>query len=425
MTKSFFSRLIKLIFVFNILLIPFASCDKTSGGEEPFPPEEEPGDSPEEPSDESETNEYINLTQKESDMANCYVIYEPGYYEFKADNQFNLGEGLPVPPQINPTDAKLIWQTQKDAIGKVEFAEENGEKYIRFRADKTGFNALLACTDSHGTILWSWHIWMPIEEITGVTTDTGYEVMNMNLGALNNTPGNALSYGLLYQWGRKDPFPAAATLTGDTSTIGAPLYDIANNAVRIQNSSWYNTDNNNLAYAIANPTVCLSNYSQYSQTRDWLAYGESDDTLWSTKKTCYDPSPAGWKVADPEVFKNFTTTGNYSWYLPDFNVADVNNDGQIDLDDYNYGWFFNVSSGTSLYFPAAARYDGSYAMLMGSVSGVWGNYWSNSTYPNIQGGALCCLSFQVKDQNGKDMVTVSPSAGSSRADAFSIRCVRE
>ena len=372
-------------------------------------------------------------------LANCYIVQSPGLYKFKADNMFNQGEGLPVPPEISPDSATLIWQTVPSSVSSVEIISEKGETYIQFEIKEARGNVLLAALDEDGNIEWSWHIWMPEENIESMRTATGYDVMTMNLGAMNNKPGDAASYGMLYQWGRKDPFPAAGTLTGDTQTVSAPMYDIENNEVTISNSSWYNTNDNTLEYAIAHPTVCLSNYSQYSTNRDWLK--ESQDNLWgnpngdlkdnknefinSGKKTCYDPSPLGWRVAPADAFSNLTTTGGYAWTLEDFNVKDTNGDGKIDLTDYYYGWTFNVSPENALYFPAAARFDGSYAMLMGSVSGLWGSYWSNSPYSGMKGGAFCALSFQVKDQSGKEAIAVSPSGGASRADAYSVRCIRD
>lgn len=381
-----------------------------------------------------------DLSAKE--MANCYIVQEEGEYRFKADNRFNLGEGLPVPPEIHPVDARLIWQTVKGSIRSVEFEEGSPIPYIKFDVARASGNALIAALDKDGNIVWSWHIWMPENEVGSVHTSTGYDLMTMNLGAINNTAGDPGAYGMLYQWGRKDPFPAAATLTGTTATVSAPMYDIDGNPVTLKNSSWYNTNDNNLEYSIANPTVVLSNYSQYSKCRDWLADGSSDDTLWGNpygyerdttsdsylnkgRKTCYDPSPAGWRVAPADAFRDFTSSGGYAWDFADFNLADTNKDGNIDILDYNYGWEFNVNSDTTLYFPAAARFDGSYAMLMGSMSGLWGNYWSNSPHSSMAGGAFCNLSFSVKDQNGIDFISISPAAASSRADAFSIRCIRD
>ena len=376
------------------------------------------------------------------DLANCYIVTAPGSYKFLADNQFNLGEGLPVPPQISPADASLLWQTVKGSISSVELINEGDKSYVKFHVEKAEGNAVIAVLNEKNEIEWSWHIWMPLEGIYSVTTDSGYEVMNMNLGALNNTAGDAGSYGMLYQWGRKDPFPASATLTGNTTTVSAPMYDIEGKRVAITNSDWYSNENNNLAYSISHPTVCLSNNAQFSVSRDWLETSLSDDSLWgnptgyvrdpqtkeyteSGKKTCYDPSPAGWRVPPCGVFRHFTTSGGYAWDFSDFNIYDINKDNKTDIDDFEYGWWFMASGKSPLYFPAASRFDGSYAMLMGSMSGLWGNYWSNSPYPGITGGAMSALSFQVKDMYGNDMVTVSPAGGGSRADAYSIRCVKD
>lgn len=375
-------------------------------------------------------------------MANCYIVQSEGEYKFKADNQFNLGAGLPVPPEIHPVGAGLIWQSGPDLISDIALTEEDGTPYIEFEVLNARGNALIAALDDEGEIVWSWHIWMPESEITAIPTATGYEIMNLNLGALNDHAGDAESYGMLYQWGRKDPFPASATLTGDQTTLSAPVYDIENAPLAFSNSSWGSMADNTIEYSVAHPLTVLSNYSQFATSRDWLKASLSDDSLWGNpegdyrdsetnlfpnkgRKTCYDPSPAGWRVPPADVFRNFTTTGGYAWDFVDFNVKDVNGDGIIDLNDYNYGWVFNVSDKAASYFPAAARFDGSFAMLMGSMSGLWGNYWSNAPYSGMAGGAFSALSFQIKSQTGQEMITASPSAGASRADAFSIRCIRE
>lgn len=403
---------------------------------DPTDPDEGPVVCP--PAEPEPEEKSIDLSADE--MANCYIVQEPGVYRFRADNQFNLGAGLPVPPEIHPDSAKLVWQTVKSSITSVNLIETAGEPFIKFEVAEASGNAVIAAVDSSGKIVWSWHIWMPEAEVGSVATSTGYDVMTLNLGAVNNTPGDALSYGMLYQWGRKDPFPAAATLTGDVNTLSAPMYDIDNEPVLLTNSSWFSNTNNNIAYSIENPTVCLSNYSQYAVSRDWLA--KSDDTLWGNpkgynpdggenkfpnkgQKTCYDPSPAGWRVAPADAFSDFTSTGGYAWDFNDFKVKDVNGDGVVNIDDYNFGWHFMVNDKDALYFPAAARFDGSYAMLMGSMSGLWGNYWSNSPNSAVAGGAFCGLSFQVKGQNGEDWISVSPSGSASKADAYSIRCVRD
>lgn len=404
----------------------FQEEDNNENNENPTPPEET----------------VVNLSEKE--MANCYIVQSAGKYKFKADNQFNLGEGLPVPPTISPKKANLLWQTTSGSISSVELIYEDDVPYVEFEVIKAEGNALISVANSNGETEWSWHIWMPLQDVEGVISDNGDEVMNMNLGALTNTPGDAASYGMLYQWGRKDPFPASESLTGTTTTVSAPMYDIEGNNVTIDYSDWTNVDNNTIQYSISHPTICLSNYGHFPANRDWLKGSETDDTLWGNPegylkdeennyvnkgvKTCYDPSPAGWRIPSADVFSHFTTSGGYAWDFVDFNIADINKDNVLDLEDYNYGWHFYINATTPLYFPAASRFDGSYAMLMGSMSGLWGNYWSNAPSPSSMGAegmAISALAFQVKDMGGNEMVTMSPAGIGSKADAYSIRCVRE
>ena len=419
--------LLKVFPLAGLLFIGACSSDIKDDVEIPIEPEE-----PEE--------NYVNLS--EEGLANCYIVQSPGSYMLKADNLFNQGEGLPVPPEIKPDSAALIWQTERSGISKVFLVFENEDPYIKFKVEKAKGNALIAVFNQEGEIEWSWHIWMPTEEPYSVMSASGCEVMSMNLGALDNKPGSASSYGMLYQWGRKDPFPASATLTGDVNTLSAPMYDITNRLVLLSNSSWYDDSDNTLEYSISHPTEVLSNYSHYASTRDWLKSEEGNDALWGNpngyekdesniefvnkgRKTCYDPSPLGWRVPSPDVFMFFTPTGGYAWDYADFNIHDFNGDGVLDINDYNYGWHFLMDSETPLFFPASSRFDGSYAMLMGSMSGLWGNYWSNSPSQTMIGGGFCALGFQVQDQYGNPMVSVSPSASSSKADAFAVRCIRD
>ena len=368
--------------------------------------------------------------------ANCYIVPTSGDFVIDAATQGNSES-----EQVGEwTSAELLWEDNRELITDLYGDPES--KRIFFSTAAAG-NAVIAVKDASGKILWSWHIWYPEAEVAGLNSKTGYEVMNMNLGAMHNTPGDVGSYGLLYQWGRKDPFPAAPTLTGTTATVGAPIYDGDNNEIKITNSSQSSTADNNLAFAIANPTVCLSNYAQFNTSRDWLQADMSNDALWGNPKgaernetndflnkgakSFYDPCPVGWRVPPADVFRNFTASGGYAWVIDDFDIADISGDGAKSLADYDYGWTFNLSDSASSYFPAAARFDGSYAMLMGSMSGLWGSYWGNAPYPGdmFQGGAYSVLSFQIKDTAGNEMITTSPAGGGARADAYSVRCIRE
>jgi len=355
--------------------------------------------------------------------ANCYITIN-GNYSFDATV---AGNGVDA-PAIKIESVTLLWQSQKSLIDTVYISEEKDKVLL---ATSTGYgNALIAGLDKQKNIVWSWHIWQPAEEVGSVKTKTGYEMCTLNLGASSSKEGSIDSYGMLYQWGRKDPFPGSPTLTGDTSTLPAKLYDYTNKEIDvISHSSWSDTECNTLAYSIANPTVVLSNYSQYATTRDWLIPSEANDALWGNpqggvkdsenkysnkgSKSCYDPCPVGWRVPPADALSTATSSGGY-----DENTANFDVNGE-----FNCGWNIKMEEGT-MFFPAAARYDGSYAMLYGSVAGLWGNYWSNSPYSGgtmANGLGFAMLSFQ----NTAKGASMSPAAGGGKADAYSVRCIKE
>ena len=389
---------------------------------------------------------FENYTSLSSDgSANCYLVSEGGNYCFDATVMGN-GEktySLSAPKTLEPSTAALVWQTSTGMVTEVKYEEG----YIGFTLSSTPGNALIAALDSKGEIIWSWHIWYPEQQPSTVKTKTGYEILDMNLGAMKSTPYTSDgsfdaavgTYGLLYQWGRKDPFPASPTDYGDTQTVGAPLYDIDGKRVTVTNSSWTDLNSNTLSYSIAHPTVCLSNYAQYGTSRDWLSSELSNSALWGNpngakrddsndypnkgEKSYFDPCPVGYRVPPCDVFRNFTVSGGYTESIEDCDIVDINADGRLDSMDWCRGWHFNMSGSESSYFPAAARYDGSYAMLMGSKSGLWGAYWGNAPADSDYGNGLgfCVLAFRLENSG----MSTSPSAAASRADAYSVRCIKQ
>lgn len=219
----------------------------------------------------------------------------------------------------------------------------------------------------------------------------------MNLGAMHNTPGDVGSYGLLYQWGRKDPFPAAPTLTGTTATVGAPIYDGDNNEIKITNSSQSSTADNNLAFAIANPTVCLSNYAQFNTSRDWLQADMSNDALWGNPKgaernetndflnkgakSFYDPCPVGWRVPPADVFRNFTASGGYAWVIDDFDIADISGDGAKSLARLRLRLDFQSERQRIFLLPRSGALRRLLRHADGQHERLVGSYWGNAPTP--------------------------------------------
>ncbi|MDY4480988.1 MAG: hypothetical protein SPE21_02255 [Candidatus Cryptobacteroides sp.] len=401
----------------------------------------------------------VNLSA--SGTANCYVIDAAGEYAFDASLRGNgaSSQGLETPQPLSPSSAKLLWQDSKSMISSVSLS---GTRVVFTAGSKPG-NAVIAVENASGEIIWSWHIWHPEKPVSGLTTSKGYTLMNMNLGAISSELGLS-AYGLLYQWGRKDPFPGSPIASGGTiQTKSAPVYDIDGNETQILASSMFESYSNNLAYAIAHPNTCLS--CSPTKTGDWLLSDESSPALWGNPegglnvdgkyinnggKSIYDPCPAGWRVPPADLYSNFTGSGQYAWVELDsegnpqkdengnmvisytfgqdsYPVCDMNADGILSMEDYNNGWVFRLGDDTSSYFPASTRYDATYALLMGSMVGLWGNYWTNA--PSVQSNgtsdSAIAMGFAVKDMYGKTNISISPNASGPKANAFAVRCIKE
>lgn len=163
-----------------------------------------------------------------------------------------------------------------------------------------------------GDWLWSWHLWITdFDEEThnSLYPGSGQIVMDRNLGAKNNAVGDVGTFGLMYQWGRKDPFVGAASTMGServSTTITWP------NAVA---SSIGGTH----SFTIENPTTfVLCNTT--TPIGDWLT--ANSDFAWSNSaKTIHDPCPKGWKVISRNSWSDFSLETSF--------VFDADNKGYL------------------------------------------------------------------------------------------------
>lgn len=374
--------------------------------------------------------------------ANCYMVHTAGTsYKFKATV---MGNGATTPASVSPAtgtqitpsvldpaSVKVLWETGSAKGGVISSVKlDNG--YVHFTTAGTKGNtvsegnALIGVFNADNTLIWSWHIWATkYDPATAYDTySTNYKVMQFNLGAdANSAVGTVGRFGLLYQWGRKDPF------------IGAKATNSANNtkdwAVTINESgySWQeNTTETStigtakIALAIKNPTTFYirCNTSAY----DWVATssgssGNQLDNLWGNpntttstntskgSKSIYDPCPPGWRVPPQNTWTGFTSTGGNTSTSSQFNVSG----------SFNIGWTFYTGgskSGSTTFYPAAG-YRSYGSGQLGSV-GSGGYYWSSSPYSSGSGnaGSLYFSSGNVR-----------PLYGDYRAYGFSVRCVQE
>ncbi|MBO6168614.1 MAG: Ig-like domain-containing protein [Bacteroidales bacterium] len=222
--------------------------------------------------------------------ANCYIVSRPGTYKFDASVKGNSNESVGT-----PASAKILWESYGtdtfDAYDPViaggSVSLDGGFVTFSIPSPMKDGNAVIAVSDASGTILWSWHIWA-CEGFNPVASSHDYKnnagtVMDRNLGATSATPGDVRALGLLYQWGRKDPFLGPKAIKGSDQP-----------AASATSSEWgYRGLSVTVAEAVKNPMVF---YSTTSSPYNWNS--EKDNTLWAHTKTKYDPCPLGWRVPD-------------------------------------------------------------------------------------------------------------------------------
>ena len=284
--------------------------------------------------------------------ANSYIVSKEGDYKFKAVKG-NTTESVGTVASV-----AVLWEGFGTAtapkVGDLVKDVTCSNGYIQFSTADTykEGNALIAAKNSSGEILWSWHIWLTDQPQEQVYANGAGTLMDRNLGATSATPGDVCAYGLFYQWGRKDPFRGASTVTGTSkaATTGSWPSPVSSNSTR-----------GTIEYSIKNPMTFITGNST---NHDW-SYVGWDDSRWKSDKTMYDPCPPGWRV--PEGGKNGV------WDKADFSAY---------FDNANKGMTFGSSYSTpSAWYPAAGACvdsDGSFINV-----GLCGYQWSVTPAQNL------------------------------------------
>ena len=278
---------------------------------------------------------YADLSAEET--ANCYIISSSGDYKFKATVRGNGAATLAgVSKTISASEiasANLLWAsygtTTAPAEGEMLYGVRYEDGYVYFRVPETFHegNAVIAIKNSSGTILWSWHLWFTVTDLASLaqTYNSGAVFMDRNLGALTRTHSNSntFDYGLMYQWGRKDPFQNSVfpgftsgyVSSSDWATcyIPATLGTAESRAV---------VSNPTVASMVAYPTT-FSNGSYFNSSLDrdnWAS--DITEDLWQESKTIFDPCPSGWKVPDKSAWNDqfIVWLNGHSFYQDGFYI---------------------------------------------------------------------------------------------------------
>ena len=338
---------------------------------------------------ENTTGTFVNLSERGN--ANCYIVPQSGYYSFDGtvigngefgftpENNFHTNTH-----EISPVTAELLWADNHTLIKGCGYDASTG--MVKFLTSGEEGNAVIAVKDSEGNILWSWHIWMTDQPEEQVYFNNAGTMMDRNLGAISATPGDVGALGLLYQWGRKDPFLGSSSVfyaAQPPSTIDWPAAVGAD----------YETGT--IDYSVQHPTTFISQ-GQYNN--DWLYTGSSnvDYSRWQSQKTIYDPCPAGWRVPDGGPDGVWAKAG-------------IVFDGSYDS---SYCGITFENNGLSLWYPSAGDRAFSSGALQSQNS--YGNYWSVTP----EGSGVYRFSFNSSGMQ-------NTNSDNYPAWGFSVRCFKE
>ena len=394
----------KLVFNFSRVLcalmlcagFAFADCTEGPLGDEQNTEQGNSGSGDTGNTGNGDSASYGNLSS--NGTANCYIVSKAGTYKFKTV------KGNSVTSVGAASTAAVLWESFGTSttpnVGDLIKSVSYKDGYIAFQtADifKEG-NAVIAAKDADGTILWSWHIWLTDQPQGQVYYNNAGTMMDRNLGATSATPGDVGALGLLYQWGRKDPFLGSSSISSDEEAMSTISWPSAVES---------NSSNGTIEYATANPTTFIKyNYDNF----DWYFTGSesSDYTRWATSessKSIYDPCPAGWRVPDGGENGIWSKALGSSDHIEDY-PYNIINEGM--------NFFGKFGSDQTIWYPNSGErfHDGSLCYVA-YISG----YWTSS--PIIIDGDVYYLCI---DNDG----LVDPLAGDGGcALGRSVRCLQE
>ena len=323
--------------------------------------------------------------------ANCHIVSGPGLYKFRAV------KGNSSTSAGDVTSAAILWETFGTSTSPNMFDLINAfcykDGYIVFQTADTfkEGNAVIAAKDASGEILWSWHIWFTDAPKGQEYYNNAGTMMDRNLGATSATPGDVGALGLLYQWGRKDPFLGSSSIS-----IGVEAKSTISNTNELPESS-----SGNINFTITHPTTFVNNWC-YDKN-----YSEKE-MLWPTSdhdKSLYDPCPIGWRVPDNDVWTQALGsptggTGNY------------------DTDNKGMNFSGRFGSYNTIWYPAAGCRSASSGLIDVDEKG---GYWAAGIYTDDESLSNCgnLLGFD----RGNDIHGLTLRNGCSFGHP--VRCIRE
>lgn len=306
-------------------------------------------------------------------------------------------------------EAEVLWQDNAARMGEITQGEvRTRHDEIRLRPTGVAGNCVVGLRNrTTGVLAWSWHLWitdyepvdyagdLPVGEVHqygGWMRDNGRFIMDRNLGALTAGPYGSGSWGLLYQWGRKDPFVGAAGSGPAARSWYVP--DGSGGFRAATEADWTKAAAGtgvNIYRSVTDPMT----FYMSGAARSWTA---QSDGLWRDEtKTLFDPCPVGWRVPRRAVWEQMTTA-DAMW-------EETHGSSHAGVQLWNI-----VLAGPAWYPAQGYRRATTGAVADGAVRG---GHWSSTAV-----GADEAVAWIVSNP-----VQLPGAAG--QANGYAVRCVRE
>lgn len=232
---------------------------------------------------------------------------------------------------VKGASADWVWTTDAELLSGLGYDASRNEITCTAAKSKQG-SGLVALFDAGGEVVWSWLVWV-VDKMPSDVTVGGIAWQDRNVGAEYHSADpkacvqDFRSYGLFYQWGRKEPFIGAKVLSKNKyyeghaeypDAFGAMTREVAFNASRT--AGWQVSGGEMTAAAAnGNPTTFYTR-SSAAMSEGWTEGG----------KGLNDPCPVGYRIptaaewqsllayVDGSAAKNQDSGDTYSrWYVLD------------------------------------------------------------------------------------------------------------
>lgn len=304
---------------------------------------------------------YTGKDANNNEVDGFFIPVKKAYAMWNNSSTLIAGNSLPsgvITADVLWEDVHGLIKTGQNYTLELDGAGENARIKVPVSKNKKG-NAVVTYK-VNGEIYWSWHIWVTDDPTNGSTyksysgvqrqlsdgtleniPDSEWRWMDRNLGAIASSFTGSnwdKSGGLLYQWGRKDPFPSLVTkgndfyeVTGsinhrvrhidahETNQWNGTALDVLEKRVKLQDA----TVKNNIQLSIKNPLSLI--YIQKNENNEQAFYLRYDSNLqqWVDNLNL----PYNW----------FGTSSSFiSEKLGELNLWSDNSEGKITNSNYNW-----------------------------------------------------------------------------------------